>query len=251
MPVKDIKGNTYNQLTVIEYIRFDKGVGAIWKCQCICGEFVITARASLEKGLRKSCGCVRKNRLIGERFGRLVVIKAVGSEYAGIMWECICDCGKSIIVSSAELTGGHYKSCGCLKKECAVEWGRDTQTHNKSKGYGVASFNSTYSRYRQQAKTAGREFALNKEQFREITQQNCYYCGCEPNQIARSAKAHGSYIYNGIDRVDSSRGYFIDNVVPCCANCNYAKRHYNQEDFLRWALRLADNIRAKQLLKDQ
>jgi len=27
----------------------------------------------------------------------------------------------------------------------------------------------------------------------------------------------------GLDRWDNSRGYFADNVVPCCKDCNRAK----------------------------
>ena len=45
-------------------------------------------------------------------------------------------------------------------------------------------------------------------------------------------------LYSGIDRVDSSKDYNIDNVVPCCAMCNLAKRNYSDEDFLKWIKRV-------------
>ena len=31
------------------------------------------------------------------------------------MWNCLCDCGESTIVSSAHLRSGHTTSCGCYK----------------------------------------------------------------------------------------------------------------------------------------
>lgn len=51
--------------------------------------------------------------------------------------------------------------------------------------------------------------------------------------------------YNGIDRIDSGEGYTIDNVVPSCPVCNVGKMDRSIEEFYEWALRLADNIRAK------
>ncbi len=38
---------------------------------------------------------------------------------------------------------------------------------------------------------------------------------------------------NGVDRVDSSRGYVKDNVVSCCKHCNLAKRDRTAEDFIK------------------
>lgn len=62
-----------------------------------------------------------KNDLIGKRFGNLTVVDTApnytndkGRSY--VMWKCLCDCGTEIIVRGSHLTGGHTKSCGCLKK---------------------------------------------------------------------------------------------------------------------------------------
>ena len=40
-----------------------------------------------------------------------------------------------------------------------------------------------------------------------------------------------TYAY-GIDRIDSYLGYFVDNCVPCCAECNRMKFKHPQKDFL-------------------
>jgi len=50
----------------------------------------------------------------------------------------------------------------------------------------------------------------------------------------KSDSNNGDYIYNGLDRADNSKGYELDNVVPCCGRCNRAKNAYNRDDFLLW-----------------
>jgi hypothetical protein len=46
--------------------------------------------------------------------------------------------------------------------------------------------------------------------------------------------SNGNYIYTGIDRVNNSRGYEIDNVTSCCWDCNNKKRTMTKEDFFSW-----------------
>lgn len=36
---------------------------------------------------------------------------------------------------------------------------------------------------------------------------------------------------NGIDRIDSTKGYSADNCVPCCSKCNRMKLDHSIEDF--------------------
>jgi hypothetical protein len=40
--------------------------------------------------------------------------------------------------------------------------------------------------------------------------------------------------YNGIDRVDSTKGYFNENVVSCCKVCNRAKSNLSLDEFKEW-----------------
>lgn len=91
--------------------------------------------------------------LSGKRFGKLVVIKRVGSNNQGnSMWLCKCDCGKESIVNSQHLKSGQTKSCGCLKSYATAQrnrknskgwdthhsrvyriyWGMKTRCYNKN-----------------------------------------------------------------------------------------------------------------------
>lgn len=55
---------------------------------------------------------------IGKRYGRLTVVARAGSnKHQSATWECICDCGNTVIVSTPKLSCGDTKSCGCIFPE--------------------------------------------------------------------------------------------------------------------------------------
>ena len=65
-----------------------------------------------------------------------------------------------------------------------------------------------------------------------------WLCQTEPeNKLARD-DFHGDYIYSGIDRKNPARGYVLDNVVPCCKRCNYAKNDFSYDEHLEYLDRL-------------
>ena len=66
--------------------------------------------------------------LINQKFGKLLVVKKIGVKNNYIFWECLCDCGKTTIVSTSNLTSNRIKSCGCLKHESLME---RNITHNQ------------------------------------------------------------------------------------------------------------------------
>jgi hypothetical protein len=68
--------------------------------------------------------------LKGKRFGRLTALQRVPRGTSKKMvWACLCDCGKSVLVVTESLVSGGTKSCGCLHIERIRE--RCT-THGKS-----------------------------------------------------------------------------------------------------------------------
>jgi len=68
--------------------------------------------------------------LTGQKFGRLTVlgIASYNKETKRVIWNCRCDCGKTIEVFAYNLRSGHGHSCGCLRNEKSAE--RKT-THGK------------------------------------------------------------------------------------------------------------------------
>lgn len=57
---KNIIGQTFGRLTVIDFARRDKFGDAFWRCRCICGSECVIRGGSLTKGVTQSCGCLRR-----------------------------------------------------------------------------------------------------------------------------------------------------------------------------------------------
>lgn len=103
---------------------------------------------------------------------------------------------------------------------------------------GLSNMRSLINDYKKSAKIRKIEYGLTEEQFLELTQEDCFYCGAKPYRIQKHKQCKGTYICNGIDRVDSKKGYTIDNVVSCCKICNYAKRTSTLQEFQNWIERV-------------
>lgn len=75
-------------------------------------------------GRSKDCGCGRKNTLreiftndlVGQRFGKLVVVEMLKkrNKNGRIVYRCKCDCGNEVNVLGNSLVTYHTLSCGCL-----------------------------------------------------------------------------------------------------------------------------------------
>lgn len=224
MPSINELGNRYGKLTVVKKVEGLRN--SRWICRCDCGNEIEISGRNLRLGKAQSCGCDGFGYMIGRKFGRLTVLKSVGLTYDKVeKWLCECECGNTTIVRTNNLISGNTKSCGCLFLET-----------RQSKDIEKSTFNELYGRIRYIAKVRGNEFDLTRDQVREITSSKCHYCGVEPSQIHKRKGINGTsmYIYNGIDRKNNNLGYVIDNVVPCCKICNYAKNTMNYKEFLEW-----------------
>ena len=80
------------------------------------------------------------------------------------------------------------------------------------------TFNGRFCKYKTSAKTRGIDFNLSKDQFKTFWQKSCTYC-------------HSKIETVGIDRIDSSKDYSMDNCTPCCSYCNYMKNDLSTETF--------------------
>ena len=176
--------------------------------------------------------------ITGEKYGRLTAL-SIDHERTkrqkNTLWKCICDCGNVVTVFLCHLRTGHTKSCRCLSKENS---GRKPLPNNKGKK------STLYSNYRARAKRKNIEFSLERDNFDFIIEQNCAYCGSSPSQIIPEyydrkyrGKKNPLY-YNGLDRIDSKKGYTEDNCTSCCKRCNFAKHEMSKDDFFKHILKI-------------
>lgn len=76
-----------------------------------------------------------------------------------------------------------------------------------------------YDEYKAGAKLRGLDFDITIKEFYSFWKQPCTYCGAVIKTI-------------GLDRVDSSKGYLVSNLVPCCSTCNVMKLDLTKKDWI-------------------
>jgi 5-methylcytosine-specific restriction endonuclease McrA len=148
------------------------------------------------------------------------------------MYICLCECGRTMHARSFALRHQIAYSCGCYVKE--------TQAARLSKhGYDYL-IRSLMRNYRHSAQRRNHEFMLTYEEFAQLIQSDCYYCGAKPHTQLKDymrrlkTKDVSSFRYNGIDRLDNARGYVLDNCVTACDVCNNAKSTLSYATFVEW-----------------
>lgn len=159
---------------------------------------------------------------------------------------CQCVCGIVRLVNGYTLKSGKSKSCGYHTRKLFVERG--------TKPIYQAIIYLIYRNYETQAKERNYSFDLTLDQFEELIAQNCHYCGVIPSNTFKSEKSvfHGldSFRYNGIDRMINSEGYTTENCVPCCQKCNFAKKNYNYDDWVKWVYTVYHNLKEQGTFND-
>jgi len=199
---------------------------------------------------------MKRINLLGKIFGDLTVIcpapNIIYKTSKAVQWLCKCSCGNEILISASCLLNKKRPriSCGCKNF---------TKTHGNQKFEDpkIVSYKALIKRYRMSAKdkTKNISWSLTEDQAIQLFNGNCFYCGSSPistynvyktkagrfttQHVDRAKKAEIQY--NGIDRIDSSLGYEISNVVSCCTICNFAKNELSLEDFYKWIEKLALN----------
>ncbi len=173
----------------------------------------------------------------GDKYGMLTIIKVVKPlKGKNRRYLCSCDCGGVSLVWTSGLVNKKEptKSCGCLQLKSAM------------REPGRASLSMLFARLIKNANIRGLPVNITREQHEDIISKNCNFCGRAPSPynvyIRKDGTMHPSrkirsasrawVKVNGVDRLDSLKGYDMDNCVPCCAVCNYMKLDYTVEEFI-------------------
>lgn len=237
-------GQTIGCLTLIEKIENK------WKVKCIkCNNESILSISTLsnyKKANKQRCGqCPKEHKSLKYKSGDILgncfeLIEFLG----GNNWKVKCiKCGR---IQSQGISNmkKHIKDTCYFCDNPSAE--RNPKSSGGRKGTNLLPINERIynyysSRILQQNKKESRkykEWSLTLSEFSELIHKPCHYCGSVPssnnmwNKGATRTSANEVIEINGIDRIDSSKGYTYNNCVPCCTICNRMKSDLTNEEFL-------------------
>jgi hypothetical protein len=190
--------------------------------------FGATARSNMSIGARRRCSSPQELErlrslsrhsfidMVGKRFGMWVVLRQdSNTDRRGTKWICSCDCGNIRSLWGHTLRCGRTKSCGCNPV-----WSAKT-------GAAISKF---LYRYKKGAELRGISWNLTIEEFAEIVALPCYYTGEAPSMVIKARGAETIKV-NGIDRLDSDKGYCRFNCVACSPEVNRMKGALSESEF--------------------
>ncbi len=199
----------------------------------------------------------RRISLVGQQLEYMYIEKVAGYtpeiregiERKIVVYEATCNCGNKLLGRAKDIKRGKIKSCGCLHKEKAKQMGFENKKEKGSSGINVI-----YRTYFKRAIERNLEFNLDRITFEKLILDNCYFCGTPPkNEIKLSYtgnSVNGQIKRNGIDRLDNTKGYTLENSVTCCTRCNYAKHTTDLQTFVKWSENLYLNLKQKGLIQE-
>jgi hypothetical protein len=239
---KNRAGFKCHKLTFISQTKEKSSSGNFkWECLCDCGNTTIVNPGNVMRSTRPttSCGCHYKKVVgtfntideSGKKYGKLLFIEPTDRrESHKVIWKIQCDCGNIIYKTPYAIKKGNQQSCGCLKQtmfECGIGFARKYEPIISS---ARIVWMSSY------------KDGCSFEQFYELSQKKCYYCGSKPHRTynvsstkhsSKYQKDFGDFTYNGLDRIDSNLSHVSSNVVTCCYTCNTMKMAMGQDDFIK------------------
>jgi len=166
-------------------------------------------RKSYRKPIRKKAQ--RQQQLVKEKIARGTKFKDLIVEGTiNGLYQCRCVCGHTqcmgtLAVKGQDLLDGLITSCGGSDVVDGASANESTRLIISKRG----------------ARKRGIMWELTDVQALELMRGTCYYKDCDNSPC--SNKKLSKYGINGIDRVDNSKGYTVENTVPCCMIHNHHK----------------------------
>lgn len=137
--------------------------------------------------------------ITGQKYGLLTAI-SINRRDRYTYWNCLCDCGKAVVVRGSNMRSGQASSCGCLRAESTR---KRRLTHGKTR---TAEYNIW-------AGMINRCVCEKNPYFDRYGARGIFVCSEWKNDFAaflrdmgeRPSKKHS------IDRIDNEDGYHKDN----------------------------------------
>ena len=152
----------------------------------------------------------RNEDLTGKRFGKLMAIEHAGKLYGSkAAW---------LVLLRLQKRKGHDHPQFATREKLRLH-----QAGTRLPP-GETALNRVYDAHERNALVRKLEQSLTREQFKALCLGDCVYCDSPPSTVSQSRRRTSTFLRNGVDRWDNSKGYTVENSVSCCTNCNYGKK---------------------------
>ena len=222
-------GDRFGCWEILSNAGYMNGARKAWLCKCDCERIYKVLQQSLLSGLSTKCricsnqikarDCFKD--LSGQIFGEWTVTNEYRiTKERKTYWVCICNCGKKKSVKTDSLTSGSSTACG----DCN-------------------SYKDIYSVYWlgmiRGAKRRNIPWEITQEQawgLFELQNKLCIFTKL-PIKLGRNRKN----ITASLDRIDSDKGYTIDNIQWVHKIINVMKWTLSNNDFIAICKSIVDN----------
>lgn len=284
---ENLVGQKFGKLTVIEIVLSTnkKWKRTYFKCICDCGNQKITNRNQLKSGFTKSCGCLHKKYHPQETSARGIYknyfdcdfevflnYSQLNCHYCGIEPIKISNCFKRWETNSFNIGNFKYNGLDRINNNekhitnnivpCCYYCNSAKQTKPyyefiiwlKLPYFYKLIINNDFILNKKQLRPAKRIWNSTYKQipfeiFLKLSQSPCYYCGLKNQNKVKNERTSNIYFeYNGLDRVNNNLDHsVIENLVPACKWCNWAKNDRTIMEFKKWKINCLNNIEKSNL----
>lgn len=192
-----------------------------WTVLCLSCNQIWSTRTHRLQGRENCPDCTPVIKFKHYKVGDIINGNTLLERLPSKKWRIRCHCGEIKIGSPGDLK--KYKTCkACNRPE-------EDGIAKRLPG-NVALYRRRLAFYIRGAKERDLAWQLSEEQFIDIIESSCHYCGERGSM--KDIKKDRTISINGIDRVDNTKGYTVENIVPCCNFCNHAKKDYSYDYFI-------------------
>lgn len=166
--------------------------------------------------------------MVGKKFGSLTVSNYTGTsnKFYERLYECVCDCGEHVVRTKTSLTkGSKIKVCPKCRNKFI--------SHFNWKGHGEIS-GDIWGTIQKIAHIREIEFALTIEEAWNLFLKQEQKCALTNVNINFARNKRQKEVTASLDRIDSCKGYCIENVQWVHKSINKMKMDLDQQEFIRW-----------------
>lgn len=171
---------------------------------------------------------------LGQKFGKLTAIELEKDKNGyNTRYLCKCDCGNTHSVSKSHLRSGRITHCGCVRHEGAK--------HQQWTGIGEISGDFWWSHVVRSAngdifkngRRKPKELTLTIQEAWELFLQQDRKCALSGTSLQFPKRSKDKSCTASLDRIDSSKGYVLDNVQWVHKDINIMKNKFDNQYFIQ------------------